>query len=170
MRGRKPKPLELQALHGNPGKRKRRRAAPKSRNILADTAPPSHLRQDAARVWVKTLKACASLRMVTATDLGLFEAWCIWSGDVIQAERALKRRGPVAQDRDKIWRRNPWLLVRNRALDGLKQLAGEFGFSPSARLRLGEPLQRPDLLPAVAGDDEPVQSLKDYLAEGRALQ
>jgi P27 family predicted phage terminase small subunit len=167
MRGRKPLPDELAALRGRP-KRKRRRAAPKSRNILADTAPPSHLRQDAARVWVKTLKACAPLRMLTLTDLGLFEAWCIWSGDVIQSERALKR-GLVTKDRDKVWRRNPWLLVRNRALDGLKQLASEFGFSPSARLRLGEPLQRPEL-PIATGDDTPTQSLADYLAEGRALQ
>jgi P27 family predicted phage terminase small subunit len=58
------------------------------------------------------------------------------------AERALAVEGPMRIDRDGDSRRNPWLMVRQQALDGIHRFGSALGLSPTARARLELPSPR----------------------------
>jgi P27 family predicted phage terminase small subunit len=164
--GKKPLPEEISRL----GPRRHRRKVgatpvPKTKPIIGCPPPPAHLRSHAAKERRDVTASLAATGMLTATDLVLLESWCIARGDLIDAELQLKR-GMIIEDADGNKRRNPWMMVRNRAIDQLRQLAGEFGFSPSSRARLGRPLTNSP--PPVNANDEP--DIEAYLAEARALE
>jgi P27 family predicted phage terminase small subunit len=98
--------------------------------------PPSHLGPDAAKEWKRMITELAALKLVTTLDLSLLAAWCTAVGDYVEAERALRKDGLLITDRDGTIRRSPMLMVRNKAIELMRQLGGEFGFSPASRNRV----------------------------------
>lgn len=137
MRGRKPTPTALHALHGSPGKRKPPPGEPKPATATGLLAPPAHLGKDAAGEWRRITGELKAVGLVSRLDLGLLAAWCAAYGDFVQAERALKRGGLVKKGDDGVMRRNPWLMVKSKAVEQMVRIGSEFGLSPASRPRLG---------------------------------
>lgn len=154
MRGRKPTPTALKTLRGNPGKRRLPASEPKPA-ALAEFSAPAHLGKEAAAEWRRVTSELRLLGMLTAIDLGMLEAYCSARGDFIRAERAL-RLGIVTKDRDGTSRRNPWFMVKAKAIEQIKQLGCEFGMSPASRPRLGRaPIEPPDGIGIPTGESGP---------------
>lgn len=136
MRGRKPKPTAIKELQGNPGKRAPNSAEPKPA-AAGTVPPPAHLAKDGAAEWRRITAELKSIGLVSRLDLGLLAVWCAAYGDFVQAERALKRGGLVKKGDDGVWRRNPWLMVKSKAVEQMVRIGSEFGLSPASRPRLG---------------------------------
>lgn len=161
MTGR-PLPHELHRLHGNPGRRKRA-TPPKAKPLPALPEPPVYLSEEAQAEWRIVVRELHALRLLTELDRGLLEAWCAARGDFICAEKVLRNEGLIIKDRDGRSRRSPMLLIRNKALEQMRALAIEFGFSPRSRSGIARPPAAPHDDADPGGPDG--VSLKDFLAE-----
>lgn len=135
MKGRKPTPIEIHALNGNPGRRP-----------LPDPIPvpqgrpecPEHFSDDAKIEWdfacemiehmgvLSKADRCA-VEMLVDTYVRYREA-CVNTDKygVVQCIDPVKR----------IFQINPYLRVRNAMWEQLYKMLGEFGFTPVARARL----------------------------------
>jgi P27 family predicted phage terminase small subunit len=138
-RGRRPTPTALKIVKGNPGKRPLPRDEPQpSPDTLA--RPPRHLDRVAAAEWRRLSREFAALEMLTALDRGSLEllvtAWSRWR----RAEGKVAELGEVIATTNGILVTNPWLTISNRAHEQYRKLAPEFGMTPAARPRLGQPL------------------------------
>jgi P27 family predicted phage terminase small subunit len=164
MRGRKPKPTAIKRRHGNPGKRRLPKDEPRPRPLGIE-APPAHLSPDAQVEWQRMLDELRAQQLVTVLDLGLLAAWCTAWGDYVEAERQIRVTGAVIKSRDRGMVRNPWVLIRNKSVEQMCRIAGEFGLSPASRPRLGRAARAvgvPHDQPATAGAGQP-GSLEQYL-------
>jgi P27 family predicted phage terminase small subunit len=104
-----------------------------------------------------------ALKIITTLDLNLLAAWCSATGDYIVAERRLRQEGLVTDSRDRGLVRNPWLLIRNKAIEQMVRLGSELGLSPASRPRLNVPVSVPSVGQPVPSRF-PEMSLDDYLA------
>jgi len=156
-RGPVPKPSALKRLHGDPS---HSHPAPKSEPTpppAGDMSPPAHLGRDAAAAWRRLLPVLRTMGLFTQGDVVAFDVLCSAIGDYAMACRALKR-GIVVRGSDGERRRSPWLMVKAKAVEQIKQFAIEFGMTPAARARLGRALlelplpDAPAMNPAAAND------------------
>jgi P27 family predicted phage terminase small subunit len=164
MRGRKPKPTKTKKRQGNPGKRKLPKGEPQPRAI-GTAAPPAHLSADARLEWQRMLDELRQQQLLTVLDLGLLAAWCTAWGDYVEAERKIRDQGAVIAGRDGGMVRNPWVLIRNKSIEQMCRIGGEFGLTPASRPRLDRavrPLGAAHDQPRAAGDARP-GSLDAYL-------
>ncbi len=182
MRGRRPKPTKLKQLTGNPGKRPLRHVRGLVSAPLEDKAPV-WLGKDARQEFIRVRSELHRAGLLSRLDSVLVLAWCSAFGDFVCACRVLLRSGAVRRDRDGNLRRNPWLLVKARAVQELQRIATEFGMTPSARARLGEPMarapvthdyddderepRRPTLDQFIARTAPKKPTLSEFIAQGR---
>jgi phage terminase small subunit len=113
MRGRKPKPLSLRLIEGNPGKRPLPADAPKPRG---KAQCPAWLPEPARQEWARLGPELERLGLLTAADQAVFAGYCLAMARV----RADAEKGDVS----------------HYALRSLASLAAEFGLTPSSRTRL----------------------------------
>ena len=135
-RGRKPAPIELKLLKGNPGKRpiNAKASVLQQPEALAEDAAPGMLLDEAKPYWDHLL------------DIYLLAAWCnaayryeynirlAAKSDVIPV-RGAKLAGLDAKDRPVM--HNPFSTAARAYLKDMTMLAAELGFTPSSRARLG---------------------------------
>lgn len=146
--GRKPKPVELKVVQGNPGKRpikERPSYAP-----LTDH-PPDELPPLGRALWRRIIKHLKPIRVVQATDrealLVLCDLWATYSA----AMELVRRHGTLIRSRSKNDERatlvvNPaWRVARDAARQ-MEGLWASFGLTPADRSRLTI---------GGGGDDEP---------------
>ena len=112
------------------------------RDPLAKAPPvPSYLSTYARAEWQRIMPRLIGDRTITRADLGGIEELCIARGYVreIEADRSTAK-GPI----------DPKLFgVMNRAMQTARQLAAEYGLSPTSRARIGSQ-------PADDDDDNPL--------------
>lgn len=131
MKGRKPKPVAIRVLEGNPGKR----ALP----IVPQPAPgrpetPDWLTQDALDMWNNHVGDLALLGIVTKLDGPAFSVLCTW---VAAFKRAVADyEASTGSDRQAAFRR-----MRDSARE-LHRWCSEFGLTPVSRTRLA--IRAPD--------------------------
>lgn len=120
-------------------------------------SPPSALTRDGKKVWASVCSELVRLNMLHRVDLELLGAYCNEMALYWEASRAIKKEGAVIRyskteslaievkdgkvgDIKKVDNgypmQNPWVQVRNTALKNSRELANQFGFTPSARARL----------------------------------
>ena len=146
-RGRKPAPVELKLLRGNPGKRPINASAKvlnQEQAQLNDAAPVMLL--DEARPYWDHAVANAPRGLLRKLDVYLLAAWCnaaaryehnirmAAKSDVIPV-RGAKLAGLDVKDRPVM--HNPFSAAARAYLKDMTMLAAELGFTPSARARLG---------------------------------
>ncbi len=145
MRGRKPKPAELKALQGNPGKRAQPAPPaepdpepPAQPPETASTAP-KHLSDAAARVWATLAPHLTRLKFLRVTDQEAFARYCEHIARYWHLTRALATTGETYETETKhgrMRRINPEFLVRDRIERQLESLEDRFGMSPRARQQI----------------------------------
>lgn len=145
--GRRPKPLALKKLEGNPGKR----ALPKD-TVAPDGAAimPAHVTGYAADVWRRVVTAMPE-GVYRATDDETLAAYCLACARVRTAAEMLEIEGHVIYNRKVIDRddgtrliiddakRNPWGVVMREATKELAMLGTKLGLDPIARENIKAP-------------------------------
>jgi P27 family predicted phage terminase small subunit len=156
MRGRIPKPAVMNALHGNPSKRKRKEGLTVTGNA---PTPPAYLIPHAKRLWREILAEFGDIQLVTGPDRYSFAAFCQALARTIQAEKILSEEGLVVRepvinrhgtvtDKVKI-KAHPAIAIAKMYGSQVSQIGSRFGLSPADRNRIAQPI------PIDPDDDEP---------------
>jgi P27 family predicted phage terminase small subunit len=133
-RGRKPKPTKLKELEGNPGKRAVNKKEPKPSVAIPEC--PQHLKGPARTEWKRITAELVTLKIISKVDRAALAAYCMAWGQLVQASNKLKTEGEVIiSDKGGMYQ-NPWVAIRNRAMDQVVKISAEFGMTPSSRARV----------------------------------
>lgn len=134
MRGRKTKPSALKELEGNPGKRALNKHEPKPETAIPDCPPV--LAGPARTEWKRITAQLEKLKVIALVDRGALAAYCMAWGDVVKATNKLKKEGEVIISEKGGMYQNPWVSIRNSAMDRMVKISAEFGMTPSSRARV----------------------------------
>lgn len=131
-RGRRPKPLEIKRLDGNPGKRPLNDAAPV---VKAGPVMPDYLTDYAEVVWRRIVAAMPE-QVYRATDSALLAAYCQAAALHRAACAALETAPEVVAGPGGAPYQNPWVSIQNRQARLMASLGSRLGLDPAARQRL----------------------------------
>jgi P27 family predicted phage terminase small subunit len=136
--GRKPTPVRLKVLLGNPGKRPLP-VEPVPQTFAEIPAPPDYLQPEAAAEWRRLAPELLRLGLLTPVDLAAFASYCEAVGRWQLAVRLLAESGGKLTARGYRGRviTNPLVRVIGAAADDALRCATEFGMTPSSRARVG---------------------------------
>lgn len=133
-RGRKPKPTAKKKLEGNPGKRKMNEKEPKPDVMIPDA--PGHFEGEALAEWKRVTQELQTLRLISNIDRAALVAYCQAWGDYVKACDTIDEEGEViTSDKGGLYQ-NPWVSIKNSAMDRMVRISAEFGMTPSSRTRL----------------------------------
>ena len=140
-RGPPKKPTAMKELEGNPGKRPLPREPHYPEGNLR---PPSHLRGEARREWLRVAPGLAQVGVYQSVDRAALSAYCSAWASYVRAEKECQKVGEWAIGVDGVARVAPWARVRQMSLEKLKQFAREFGFTPASRTEIVDPRDVPE--------------------------
>ncbi len=134
MRGRKTKPTVLKELEDNPGKRALNKKEPKPEVMVPSR--PNHLTGVARQEWNRVTKELIKLKLISNIDRAALAAYCTAYKDYVRAENELKKEGHVIFTEKGGAYQNPWVGIKNSAIEKMIKIGVEFGLTPSSRVRL----------------------------------
>ena len=145
MSGPPPIPTHLKLLRGNPGHQKLNKNEPQPSIAVAVPAPPDFLSKYAREEWRRVAPEAHALKLLTRLDVTMFGVYCETVGRWRLIVEALKQaakdepefRGLCYRDDDGDIVANPLVRAASQAAKDVVRLAGEFGFTPAARSRIG---------------------------------
>lgn len=133
-RGRKPKPTEQKKLEGNPGKRGLNNQEPKPETKIPPC--PSHLKGEARKEWDRVTKELLALNIISEIDRASLVAYCTAWGMYVKACGKLEKQSEVMISDEGGMYQNPWVAIRNKAMEQILKFSAEYGMTPSSRARL----------------------------------
>lgn len=138
-RGPRPETPEIQALKGNPGKRKKRAPSVKP---VGDVFIPNYLTGD-ARECFEMIVAAMPPGTYATTDTGgvavYAEAWA----DHKKATEALATSPALVPGSTGNLTQSPWFKIKNEAARIMMSMGDRLGLDPKARAALGRPEEKP---------------------------
>ena len=143
MTGRTPTPTKLKELQGT---------ARKDRVISNEMDPPAvslpsapdWMSEYARQEWFIVTAELEALGILTNLDLSLLSMYCEHVSDYRRAREQLNQNYDlVVETPNGALQPNPLLGIMNKASDIALKIAGQFGFTPAARTRIGTP-QKPE--------------------------
>jgi P27 family predicted phage terminase small subunit len=137
-RGPRPETPEMQALKGNPGKRKKR---PPSIQPHGAVAVPNYLEGD-ARDCFDMIVAAMPPGTYALTDTGGVAVYAVAWADHKRATEALKTEPPLVEGSTGNLTPNPWFKIRNEAARIMMAMGDRLGLDPKARASLCPPDQK----------------------------
>jgi len=163
--GRKALPVNVHLLRGNPSKKSA--AELRLGQSTQDAAPlpvalpscPAFLSRDAKVEWKRIADDLVTLGMVAALDRAELAVYCQAWADWKRAREkitALGDDGFIDETPNGFKQISAWMQIANRAEERMNKAGASFGFSPSARSKLGQPaVSQGELFPneqaAIAG-------------------
>lgn len=102
--------------------------SPDREPLTKEPKPPKWLTAEARTEWKRIMPRLIADRIITAADLAGVENYCTMQGHIRQLERAIAA-SPVP---DKVL-----FGMLNRAMQTARQLAAEYGLTPTSRARVG---------------------------------
>lgn len=143
-RGPAPKPQAIEELQGNPRRQAKIEEIPYRKGAVVK---PDWLNERAAALWDEVwpdLEAVGD-EFCKPVDGQMLGAYCTEMARYIDAEETLEREGWSYVTDTGYVRPRPEVKVREDALKNAKDLAREFGFTPSARARINfSAVKRPE--------------------------
>jgi P27 family predicted phage terminase small subunit len=136
VRGRPPKAAALRILEGNPGHRPI--PIPPTPPI-AEVRCPAWLDALAKAEWRRIAPLLDQMHLLTALDVAMLASYCSAYSELQQATEILKSRGRTFETPSGYKQQRPEVGIAHRATLLIRLLAGEFGLSPTARMRLAVP-------------------------------
>ncbi len=134
MRGRKPTPTHLKLLADNPGKRPLNAEELVPEGDLVD--PPEWMNDKQKAVW-RTAIENAPLGLLRKLDHSVLSVWVIAEDLHREATEKVNQFGMVVKAPSGVPIQSPFLSIINRQAEIKMKAAGELGFSPSSRSRVG---------------------------------
>lgn len=165
MRGRKPKPSMLHALHGLPGDRPLPKDEPKPVGDLWEA--PDWMSDKQQESWRYAI-ANAPPGLLKRIDRGVLAVWV--AAETVHREAAARQaRSPLVITAPVTGTpmQSPFIGVMNRQAQIMLKAASELGFSPVSRPRISVPgLPAIPMNPATRSDASPApkRSLDEFLA------
>ena len=132
MRGRKPNP-------------------PQTAHEQAPPPPPSYLKGEARKEWVRITAILARQRVLADSDQAALVIYCQSWATYKHAQAQIDEHGSVIMSNQGTPIRNPYSTIVNQCWDRIRPLLDHFGLSPTARGRLK--LDQVDEGPADPGFD-----------------
>lgn len=159
LRGPPPKPTALRLLEGNPGKVKLNPNEPQPRR-LTTVDPPADLGEEGKLVFNALSRELINCGLLSAVDLEPFARYVRLLVEYREADKQINGKFVIPM-RDKngqfaYFIPNPWVAVRDRAMDRLLRLEREFGMTPASRVRMVALLNtsNPTAMSDPYGDDD----------------
>lgn len=149
MAGRPPKPTAVKVLEGT-----YRNDRVQSNEVLPDLlasipGPPEGLGDWGQREWHTVCRWLHTVGNLAATDLSLIAAYCNEVDNYWSYDAHVKKSGAVVAIKNKDGlvvkvQKSPYTSLRKESLGEALKIAGQFGFTPSARSRLtmGRPMEK----------------------------
>lgn len=134
MKGRKPKPIALKKLAGNPGGRKLNDNEP-SFTLITNIKPPEWLSENALTMWQTVVPELLTNKILTVGDIHNVEAFCMAYSRWRLAEDDIKENG-ITIHTEKTVIKNPAVTVVNEATNQMMKFGALLGLDPSNRQRL----------------------------------
>ena len=139
--GRPPKPTAMKRIEGT---YRQDRALPQEvepRRLAAVPDPPENLTDMARREWYVVCDWLLEVGNLAFTDISLVAAYCNEMSLYWEYDKKLKAKGETIVYKNQLGevlrvQVNPYVSMRKSALDSALRLAGQFGFTPSARTRI----------------------------------
>ena len=161
---RRPQPLQIRRLHGNPSRRPMPPEPEELKPRQPLGPPPDFLGVEASAVW-KRVSDSMPVGIVANCDLDLMAAYSEAVALHEQACKELNRTGPVVLGVNGLVT-SPWLRVQTRQALLILRLGAELGLSPASRASLASKIA------AAAGTDfafpgqrQRPNALDEYLAK-----
>lgn len=154
--GPPPKPTAIKRREGNPGKKRLNENEPQP---TIGCRMPDWLPEGAQKYWAKYAPEAEQLGILTVVDEVPFAAYCVACWNYERAVKALKptkdNPNPNVQTAKSGYQTSSgWEMVRSRAVDEIRKLGTEFGFTAAARSRIETTPRREDDLEALLSDGE----------------
>lgn len=137
-RGPRPETPEIQALKGNPGKRKKRAPSVKP---SGDVYIPNYLEGDARECFEMIIGAMPP-GTYAATDTGGVAIYAVAWADHKRATEALKTEPPLIPGAKGGLVKNPWFGIRSDAARIMMAMGDRLGLDPKARAAIARPEER----------------------------
>jgi len=134
MRGRKPKATVLKLVRGE--RRASRLNPSEARVPVARLEPPSHLAGPALAKWIELAPQLARAGILTELDRDCLTCYCLEWSTVVRTQEKIDRVGEVVKGYRGSLVVNPFVRVRDRALEMVRRFGEQLGLSPSARSRV----------------------------------
>jgi P27 family predicted phage terminase small subunit len=153
-RGRRPQPLQMRIIRGNPGRRPLPQGEPQPPAGLPPA--PDHLNATARAEWDRVGPILAQMGIMTLADRAVLAGYCATYARWAMAEHQIRgwtdlvvkgAMGGLVQ--------NPHIRIANQALELMHRYMGELGLTPSSRVKLARG--------ATPQDDE----LEAFLKQGK---
>ena len=133
--GRPRKPTALKLVEGNPGKR----PLPKNEPKPAPVRPrmPAYLHGEGRKHWTSLASKLERMGVLTEVDEDILGTYCDAYHRWREAEVHIRREGAVIKAPTSGYPMpNPWVALRNRALDDMRRWAPELGIGAASRSRI----------------------------------
>lgn len=146
MRGRKPKPIPLRKLEGNPGKRPLIKNIPNS-GVMgfstklqggrdSDTPKcPGWLSREAKREWHRVTPILKRLKLLNALDRTALVGYCQSYARYVEAEKVVEKHGILLETKDG-YMMSPRVAVAQKYLQIALRICVEFGMTPSSKTKM----------------------------------
>ena len=134
MSGRPRKPSALKLVEGNPGKRAVSSGEPEPL-LLNDLAPPAHLSERSAAVWIQLAPMLRRLQVLTEADVIALEMLCDSVADYRHAREqcgddfvAISSKGSQMVSQ--------WLVAKQMSSKRAEAFMAKFGMDPVSRTKV----------------------------------
>lgn len=138
-RGPRPETPEMQALKGNPGKRKKRGPSLKAKG---EVYIPNYLDDDAKQCF-EMIVAAMPPGTYAVTDTGGIAVYASAWSDHKRATEALKTEAAIVPGSTGNPTVNPWFKIKNEAARIMMSMGDRLGMDPKARGALALPEEKP---------------------------
>ena len=135
-RGRKPVPLNLRVVQGNPQKRKIDDDIPSPKVVVQIPHPPDNLSLAAMEHWPQFAEQLAKMRVLTDADLPALCMLCETYAIYWEAMDGVREFGLLTTTPNYFIRRSEYLATAFKAMDQCMKILVEFGLTPSSRMRV----------------------------------
>lgn len=147
LRGPKPKPTAVRVFEGDPGRLLPRRQGEVMPGIAEDCpAAPEWLGDVGKAIWAEVAPSLHRIGCLSVNDERLLALYCDAWEDFFEARNSLAEDGKVATTDKGSMLAHPMVKQKRDAMTTIKQIGGEFGMSPSARVGLNLPQSKENSL------------------------
>lgn len=153
-RGPKPKPTALRVFEGDPGrllgKREGELQPPKPPE---PPAAPEWLGEHGKAIWNQHAPVLFAIGCLTHNDQKLLSLYCEAWDEFFDARAEIEREGSTCTTDKGTCYQHPAVGRKNKAIQRIRQIGGDFGMSPAARvgLNIQPPKQRQSALSSLKG-------------------
>lgn len=138
--GRKPKPSHLKSIQGNPGKRAVNHDEPQGSELSTLPPAPDWLCPIGAAAWQQLGHWLIESKILTASDLHVFETYCDAYATWRAAVDDIARNGiTIESPNTGEMKKNPALTAKNEAHRQMTVAGSALGLNPADRSRLAVP-------------------------------